>query len=184
MRVIAGTAKGTKLAAPTTGVRPTSDRVKEAIFSILGPMEGLEVIDGYAGSGSLGIEALSRGAESCVFIERNKRSREQIVANLVRAHLSKQATIVPKDVVRYFMSTSSGKADIILLDPPYDAPSVEINDTMRACLNVAKVGARIILECSKRREIDAGKGLVQLDERIYGDTKVLILGSKEKMASD
>ena len=128
MRVIGGEYRGRRLSAPVaSNVRPTSDRVREAIFDILfslGGVEGLQVADLFAGTGALGIEALSRGAASVTFVERDPRSIDAVRANLASAGLADaesagDATVVRADVDAWVASTAS-RYDLVLCDPPYD----------------------------------------------------------------
>lgn len=128
MRVISGELRGRRLAAPVgAGVRPTSDRVREAIFDILyslGGVDGLQVVDLFAGTGALGIEALSRGAASVTFVERDPLSLAAIRRNLESVGLgegerSGDATVVRADVGAWVASTAS-RYDLALCDPPYD----------------------------------------------------------------
>ena len=120
MRVITGTARGTKIETLAgLDVRPTADRVKEALFSILQfELEGRRVLDLFAGSGQLGIEALSRGAAQAVFVDASRESVELVKRNLARTHLEKQARVVSGDAIA-FLSGKSEPFDIALLDPPY-----------------------------------------------------------------
>src|ERR1700751_3957618 len=120
MRVIAGSAGGIRLAVPKRGVRPTMDRVKAAIFSSLGDaVVGARVLDLFAGSGALGIEALSRGASAVVFVERDRQSADIIAGNLVRTPL--KGRVRQQDVFD-FIPHSSGveRFDIIFAVPPYE----------------------------------------------------------------
>lgn len=128
MRVIGGEYRGRRLNVPVAGnVRPTSDRVREAIFDILfslGGVEGLQVADLFAGTGALGIEALSRGAASVTFVERDPRSIDAVRANLASAGLADaesagDATVVRADVDAWVASAAS-RYDLVLCDPPYD----------------------------------------------------------------
>lgn len=128
MRVIAGTAKGTRLKAPAgLAVRPTADRVKEALFNILGPrLIGSLFLDLYAGSGAIGIEALSRGADSCIFVDNNKKNHALIKENLIKTRLESKARLIIADVKKALVTLSGEgvKADLIYLDPPYDSPDL------------------------------------------------------------
>jgi 16S rRNA (guanine(966)-N(2))-methyltransferase RsmD len=119
MRVIAGKAKGIQLqAVPGSGTRPISDRVKEALFNILGPeLEGARVLDLFAGTGSVGIEALSRGADSAVFVEKQAKAISTIRANLVRTGLDRQARLVKADVFRY-LTGAPEQFDLVYVAPP------------------------------------------------------------------
>ncbi|MGH2977296.1 MAG: 16S rRNA (guanine(966)-N(2))-methyltransferase RsmD [Gaiellaceae bacterium] len=121
MRVIAGSRKGHKLVAPRgLDTRPTSDRVRENIFNLVGPVDGARVLDLFAGSGALGIEALSRGAVSAVFVEREAEAVRTIEHNLDRLRLT-GARVVNGDVLRTIAQEASAgaKYDLVLVDPPY-----------------------------------------------------------------
>jgi len=120
MRVIAGSAGGIRLAVPKRGVRPTMDRVKAAIFSSLGDaVVGARVLDLFAGSGALGIEALSRGASSVVFVEADRQSAEIVEGNLAKTKL--KGRVRQQDVFDFLRQASSAEMfDIIFADPPYE----------------------------------------------------------------
>ena len=119
MRVIAGSAKGTPLqAVPGSGTRPISDRVKESLFNILGgEVAGARVLDLFAGTGSVGIEALSRGAEQATFVEKHPKAITIIRANLQRTRLQARATVVQNDVFR-FLSGTPAPFDLVYIAPP------------------------------------------------------------------
>ena len=121
MRVVAGEFKGRRLHAPRgAGTRPTADRVREALFSILGDVSGARVLDLYAGSGALGIEALSRGAESALFVERDRRALAALRRNLDA--VGADAEVRSQDALR-FMAHPEGVFDLVFCDPPYDEAS-------------------------------------------------------------
>ena len=118
MRIIAGSRKGHRIEAPKgTKTRPTSDRVRENTFNLIGPVDGASVLDLYAGSGAMGLEALSRGAESAVFVESDRDACRAINANLDKLRL--HATVLCSDVLRV-LSTERDTYDLVILDPPYD----------------------------------------------------------------
>ena len=121
MRVITGTAKGMRLRAlEGDTVRPTYDRVKEAIFSIIQfDIEGRRVLDLFAGSGQLGIEALSRGAQTATFVDSSKDSIAVIKENLDKTRLSKSAVVLQTDAVGFIRNYRGVEFDVVLLDPPY-----------------------------------------------------------------
>ena len=128
-RVIAGTARGTRLVAPGPGTRPFSDRVKQALFAILEPkLRGGSVLDLFAGSGAGGIEALSRGALAVTFVERDAGAIAVLRGNLERTHLGgPSATIVRADALGWLDRTvidGSARFSVVLLDPPYDRPDL------------------------------------------------------------
>jgi 16S rRNA (guanine966-N2)-methyltransferase len=126
-RVIAGSARGTRLLSPGTGTRPLGDRVKETLFAILEPdLAGAKVLDLFAGSGAGGIEAMSRGAADVVFVERDSGACQAIAENLRRARVSERASVVRGDTIKYLAErgTSDGPFDIVLIDPPYAEPQL------------------------------------------------------------
>lgn len=127
MRVIAGRLKGRRLNAPTwDGLRPTSDRLRETLFNILArDVAGARVLDGYAGTGAIGIEALSRGAASVVFVERDRRAAGLIDDNLRHCGVSDGYAIIRADLDRATGPFGPQPFDLILLDPPYDAADME-----------------------------------------------------------
>jgi 16S rRNA (guanine966-N2)-methyltransferase len=166
VRVVAGIYGGRTLKAPRgQGVRPTADRVREALFSILGPLDGARVLDLFAGTGALGIEALSRGAASCVFVDVDTRP--------VRANLE----VLGIDAeVRRGQALSALKPDdqydLVLLDPPYrDAARLGAQLT-EALPPVLDPSARVVSESDRRHPLDLGLPLH--DERRYGDTLIRI----------
>jgi 16S rRNA (guanine966-N2)-methyltransferase len=121
MRVIAGSRKGHRLVAPRgLETRPTSDRVRESVFNLVGPVEGARVLDLFAGSGALGIEALSRGAAGAVFVEHDADAVRTIERNLDRLRLT-GARVIRGDVLRTIAqeATAAAKYDLVLVDPPY-----------------------------------------------------------------
>jgi 16S rRNA (guanine966-N2)-methyltransferase len=172
VRVVAGAWRGRRLAAPAgRDTRPTSDRVREAVFSILGPIDGAVVLDLFAGSGALAFEALSRGAARATLVERAPAAIRAIEANV-------QALCADVDLrrrdVRAFVrdaSAAGGPYDLVFLDPPYrDAaglgPQLDLTPLLAP-------GARVVSE-SDRREPLALPGLEVTDERRYGDTLIRI----------
>jgi len=175
MRIIAGRFGGRRLRPPPdTGVRPTSDRVREAIFAQLGVLEDARVLDLYAGTGALGIEALSRGAAKATFVERSPASLAVLRENLSHLGLMAQSQILRGDalaVVRR-LGRSAERFDLILADPPYD---FEVGPTLLATLQEAQIlrlGGTLVIESSRRHPVEAAQGWRVLSERRYGDTLV------------
>ncbi len=174
MRVIAGTYGGRRLAAPPgAATRPTADRVREALFSILGSaVPGARVLDLYAGSGALGIEALSRGAASAVFVERAPRVAEVVRGNL--ATLGLEARVVRADA-RAHLRDASARADaydLVFLDPPYRDAAAWGRELSAALPGVLAPGARVVAESDRRAPLELTLPLA--DERRYGDTLIRI----------
>ena len=129
MRIVAGSAKGVRLASVPRGVRPVSDMAREGLFSSLGPVvEGAHVLDLYAGTGAMGIEALSRGAERAVLVERNRLALRTFRENLERTRLAGRADVRQGDVTRMLMGddTFGGPFDLVLADPPYAVTAGEV----------------------------------------------------------
>ena len=152
LRVIAGTAKGRRLETPKDwdGVRPTSDRLRETLFNILAPrVDGARVIDGYAGTGALGIEALSRGAARVLFVERDNRAFRLISRNLEICRLRAPGTSsVRSDFLEAARMLARERFDIILLDPPYDDP--QLAEAVRAGLGILSDDGVLVLEHATR----------------------------------
>ncbi len=175
MRVIAGTYGGRTLDAPRgRATRPTSDRVREAVFSILGEVDGAEVLDLYAGSGALGIEALSRGAARVTFVDSAPASRRVIEHNLQRLQIT--AEVVRDDALRFCQRARRGSRqyDLVFLDPPYRHDSALGRELSTAVGLLLAVGARVVAESDRRWPLDLALPL--LDERRYGDTLIQIHG--------
>ena len=176
MRVVAGRFGGRRLKAPSgTATRPTADRVREALFSALGPLDGEAVLDLFAGSGALGIEALSRGAGSAVFVERDRRALAVLRANLEALGLAAPEAVVRPGDARAVLREAKGQGagyGLVFLDPPYrDAPGLgpELSDALPALL---APGARVVCESDRRAPLELDLPLV-LDRR-YGDTLLRI----------
>jgi 16S rRNA (guanine966-N2)-methyltransferase len=172
VRVVAGEFRGRRLAAPRgTRTRPTADRVREALFSMLGDVSGARVLDLYAGSGALGIEALSRGADSAVFVERDPRAVAAIERNL--ESLGVEQEVLREDVVR-FLRRGAGTFDLVFCDPPYDSASRLAGPLTERLPEVTSADARIVTESDKRNPLELPFPLVT--ERTYGDTRIAIHG--------
>jgi 16S rRNA (guanine966-N2)-methyltransferase len=128
VRIVAGSRKGHRIAAPKgTATRPTGDRVREAAFNLIGPVEDASVLDLFAGSGAMGLEALSRGARRCVFVETDRAASRVIQQNLERLGLT-GALVVSRDVVSFLRGERSAgrRYDLLLVDPPYgEWPTLE-----------------------------------------------------------
>ena len=170
MRVVAGEFKGRRLYAPRgSRTRPTADRVREALFSMLGDVSGARVLDLYAGSGALGIEALSRGAESAVFVERDAKALDALRRNLDAT--GARGAVRREDVAR-FLSRPEGTFDLVFADPPYDDASPVAHSLADALPALVDENARIVTESDKRNPLLLPLPLVV--ERSYGDTRIAI----------
>lgn len=177
MRVIAGDARGTRLAAPRgMRTRPTADRVREALFSIIlsrFELQGARVLDICAGTGSLGIEALSRGAAYCCFIEPDRNALAALRHNLSAAHCAGRAGIMETDVQRALrqLAAQGERFDIVFFDPPYGSGLYATVPEMLSSLSLLAGEGLFIAECAARAPLPDRLGmLVKDDRRVYGDT--------------
>ena len=180
MRVIAGRLGGRRLTAPHgMATRPTSDRVREALFSALGDVRGARVLDLYAGTGALGIEALSRGAAHATFVESARTALTALRENLAAMDLAGSARVVSKPVARA-AATLPGPFDLIFADPPY-AALAEVPAALAALQAAAAIapGARVVVEHASRDAAPAMAGLIPRPSRAYGDTTVTLYDSDE-----
>ena len=174
MRVITGSARGMKLRTlEGLSTRPTSDRVKEAIFNIIQfDLEGRRVLDLFAGSGQLAIEALSRGAGYAVLVDQNPEAVKVIKENLKKTKLIDQATVLRADYLQY-LSGCREKFDIILLDPPYAEKMLETALHKISEIDILNEGGIIVCERAREKELPATVGdLIRSRDYLYGKTAV------------
>jgi 16S rRNA (guanine966-N2)-methyltransferase len=176
MRVIAGSHGGRRLKAPPgRGTRPTAERVREALFSILGDLRDERVLDLFAGTGALGIEALSRGAASAVFVERDARAAGILRENLAALEIGAERAEVRRSDALAVLRAAGERAelyDLVLIDPPYaDAASLGAKLTPLLAPLLAP-DARIVVESDRRRPLELQAPI--LTERRYGDTSITI----------
>jgi 16S rRNA (guanine966-N2)-methyltransferase len=174
VRVVAGAYGGRRLKAPPGArTRPTADRVREALFSILGPIGGMRVADLFAGSGALGIEALSRGAAHAAFVESDRRAARIVEENLTALAATDRGTVVVRDVVAWLRDSAGNEAfDLVLIDPPYSSASRLGGPLSEHLPGVLAPNAVIVAESDKRAPLELGLPLES--ERTYGDTRVAI----------
>jgi 16S rRNA (guanine966-N2)-methyltransferase len=180
MRVIAGTHRGRRLRAPRgSGIRPTADRVREAIFSIVGDCAGLRVLDLFAGSGAMGIEALSRGASSATFVDNAPAAAACIRSNLAALDLSATARVVVHDwSVALAQETQRGAHyDVCVIDPPYGVFAGISSTLPRALAPLLAEYATVILEGPAQGPVPTldGIGVIERSDRSYGSTRVTIV---------
>jgi 16S rRNA (guanine966-N2)-methyltransferase len=151
MRIIAGRYKGRRLLTPAwEGLRPTSDRLRETLFNILaGDVSGAFVLDGYAGTGAVGIEALSRGAARVVFVEHDRRAAALIAENLRRCGIAEGCVIIRADIGRLYQPDGPRPFDVILLDPPYDG--VDLEAAVGYAARWVSAAGVLVLEHARRR---------------------------------
>lgn len=170
VRVIAGSLKGRQLKAPTwNGVRPTSDKLRETLFNILAPrLSGARVLDAYAGTGAVGIEALSRGAGHVTFVERDPRAQALVAENLARCGLTDGYVIIRAGVARALADTRAQPFDIMFFDPPYDQT---VDDVLAGAGERLTRGGVMVLEHARRRSSPERLGrIVRSREVTSGDS--------------
>jgi 16S rRNA (guanine(966)-N(2))-methyltransferase RsmD len=178
MRVIAGTWKGRTLKSPSwEGLRPTSDKLRETLFNVIAPrVPGARVLDGYAGTGALGIEALSRGARSATFVEHDRRAQALIAENLARCGIAEGYVIIRESVTRAIDTLRNRSAsepfDIVLLDPPYALTDPDgFESTVSNAGGVVAPGGVLVFEHARRAPAPAAAGpLILTRTVISGDS--------------
>lgn len=177
MRVIAGSARGTRLAVPRgMHTRPTADRVREALFSIIQSrfvLEDARVLDICAGTGSLGIEALSRGALSCCFIENDRNALAILKKNLSTVRYDARAELLELDALKALnlLAARRNLFDIVFFDPPYASSLYQVVAETLCNRSLLKVGGLFITESDVRNPLPDHVGkFVKIDSRNYGDT--------------
>ena len=182
MRIVAGTHKGRVLAAPEgRAVRPTSERAREALFNILAHakfaerelIDGARVLDAFAGTGALGLEALSRGAAEAHFMERDRAARSLLQANIKTLGEKRRGIVHPADATH--PPRAAAPCDLVFLDPPYGEDVAGAALVSLAAQGWIASGAIISVELIATRDLGAPAGFTPLDERRYGKAKLIFL---------
>jgi 16S rRNA (guanine966-N2)-methyltransferase len=175
MRIIAGTRKGARIAAPKgSATRPTGDRVREAAFNLIGSVEDAVVLDLYAGSGAMGLEALSRGARRCIFVESDRSACRVIEANLEKLRLT-GAVVRCRDALAVLREDRAvgSSYDLVLVDPPYAEYASSLQMTLSDLLSaVLAPDGLVVLETSAKLEPELGLELVT--SRRYGSSRLTL----------
>ena len=173
MRITGGELRGRRLHVPRSGVRPTTGRVREAVFSMLGGVDGVRALDLFSGSGALGIEALSRGAAEATLVDTRPAAARH---NLEDLGLTDRARVVRADAARFLRRAEPESFDLVLCDPPYrlaDRLAAQLDPLIRRTLAPA---GRVMVESSPKRPL--ALSLPLLTERAYGDTLIRVYGGK------
>jgi len=184
MKITGGRARGRTLASlKGLDIRPTASKVREAIFNILGQdMTGIRVLDLFAGTGILGIEALSRGAENAIFIDKSNKSISIINHNLTSCGYQDVSRILKRDIIEgltFESLAAKGGIDLVFIDPPYGKDIVPKVITRLSICGILAEQACAIVESSKNDRLPESAGTLLLsDTRIYGDTKIVIYKSE------
>ncbi len=183
-RIIAGSARGTRLDAPGPGTRPLGDRVKQTLFAILAPdLPGSRVLDLFAGSGAAGLEALSRGAAHATFVDRDRIAVEVIARNLARTHLAgAAATIVRAEALGWLRGLGAdrlGEFDVAIVDPPYAEPGL-LAAALEALAPYLSEDARVVAKHFWRDRPPPAVGLLASErERRFGETTLTFYRAQE-----
>jgi 16S rRNA (guanine966-N2)-methyltransferase len=189
MRIVAGRHRGRRLLAPPgEKVRPTSDRAREALFNILShgqlaaggiPFAGVAVLDAFAGTGALGLEALSRGAAEAAFIEQDREALATLRQNIAALGEDPHSRIVPGDATR--PPRASLACELVFLDPPYRSGLAAAALTALDAAGWLAPESLVIIELAAREELTPPIGFSLLDERVYGAARLLFLRRGETM---
>jgi 16S rRNA (guanine966-N2)-methyltransferase len=177
VRIVAGSHKGHRIAAPKgSATRPTGDRVREAVFSMIGPMDGAAVLDLFAGSGAMGLEAMSRGATSCVFVERDRDAARVIRANLEKLRLT-GAVVMNRDVAAALRDERERgrRYDLVLADPPYgewEKHATVLSDLLPAVL---EDDGLVVVETADR--VEPALPLDLVTTRRYGSARITVFST-------
>jgi 16S rRNA (guanine966-N2)-methyltransferase len=173
MRIIAGSRKGHRIAAPRgVATRPTGDRVREAAFNLIGPVDGASVLDLFAGSGAMGLEALSRGAATTVFVESDRDACRTIERNLEKLRLT-GATVLCREVLQV-LATEQRQYDLVLVDPPYEM--TEYTALARYLPTLLAPEGLLVLETASRVEPELP--LAKRTSRSYGSARLTLFEHK------
>lgn len=183
MRIIAGSHKGIRLATPKgKGIRPALDQVKEAIFNILYDVSELEVLDLFAGTGNVGLEALSRHAASCTFVDNGREAISLIFKNIEITGFKERSRVITRPVALAIRQLSKQKKsfDLIFVDPPYEKNLVNPTLQMLSERCLLKGDGKIIVEHHPKEAITSPTPFELTDQRKYGQTLISFLGWKVK----
>jgi 16S rRNA (guanine966-N2)-methyltransferase len=174
MRIIAGSRKGARIFAPRGhDVRPTGDRVREAVFNLIGPVDDMDVLDLFAGSGAMGLEALSRGAAHVTFVEADRAAADTIVRNLDKLKLE-GAMVLREDAARKLASDAAldRRYDLVLIDPPYRMLARLLPTLAAYVPTIVEPGGIVVIESDSREEPELP--LPQRTSRRYGSARVTV----------
>ena len=195
MRIIGGTYGGRRLKAPRNdAVRPTGERVREAIFNLLGPLDDMAVLDLFAGTGALGLEALSRGASRVVFVDAAGAAVRLVRENIALLGDTGDAALIVEhgDALKFArrLGERGERFDLILIDPPYDQVGVILTRLLPSLGRLCRGDAKVLVECDRRQQAEVeqlltdGLGGTIDRSRKYGDTAVVIVLPNEEPANE
>jgi 16S rRNA (guanine966-N2)-methyltransferase len=182
MRVIAGEAKGRRLKAPTSGTRPMADGMRESVFAALGGLEGLKVLDLYAGSGSLGLEALSRGASTALFVESARDAIVKLEQNIDATGLRDRSEVEWGDVNSIIARPAPDRMDLIFVDPPYALPAAAAQAVLEALVMGGYLAddGRVVVHRPAKETTLRPLGLEIVWERDYGQSHIYVFTHEQE----
>ena len=182
MRIISGKYKGHLVSFKADHIRPTTDRVKETLFNILiSDIDGARVLDLFSGTGSLGIEALSRGAKDLVMVEKNRKSVDIMRANLKKFNVTEPVEIIQKDVISFLKSYGGPPFDIIFADPPFTQEMADEVMQAAATTKIFHDQSLMTIESGRREKIGEDYGIIfRYDVREFGDKYLSFFKRKPK----
>lgn len=185
MRIIAGRFRGRPLnTVRDLSVRPTTDRAKQTIFDILTnrlEFEGIEVLDLFAGSGSLGLEAISRGARHSIFVDRSPQSLQVLEANIETLGCQTQCSVYPAEVF-WFLKNTRRSFDVVFVDPPYRLERITELPEAIYTSPVVKDGTFVVMEHSKESPVEPSESMYEITRKPFGQTTVLVMQARPRQA--
>lgn len=175
MRIIAGEFKGRRLVAPATrGTRPVTDKVKESVFSSLGSVvAGARVADLYAGAGSFGLESISRGAGSAVFVERGRKAIRALRTNIETLRIERGRAVVVESTVERHLAETTSVYDLVFCDPPWEVDTASFTDVLDAVRIHLDPDGQIIISRDAVDPVPEPSGFTIDDDRRHGDTRII-----------
>jgi len=183
MRIIAGRFRGRPLTTVRDlSVRPTTDRAKQTIFDILTnrvDFEGIEVLDLFAGSGSLGLEAISRGAGHAIFVDRSPQSLQVLESNIETLGCRDQCSVYPAEVF-WFLKNTRRAFDVVFVDPPYRLERIAEHPDAIYASPVVKEGTYVVMEHSKESPVEPSEAMYEITRKPFGQTTVLVLRARPR----
>ena len=178
MRIVGGEARGRRLrSVPGSATRPTADRVRQSLFDLLGQrMDGLVVLDLYAGTGALALEALSRGAASAVMVENDARACAVMYGNIADLKYESRCRVIRGELPAALVQLRGSQFDLVFSDPPYAARAAQATLDALVAQALLAPDARVVIEMDRREE--PPRGMPVVDDRRYGDTRVMVFQRK------
>jgi 16S rRNA (guanine966-N2)-methyltransferase len=183
MRIIAGQYRGRNLVTVRDhSVRPTTDRAKQTIFDILSnrlDFDGIEVLDLFAGSGSLGLEAISRGARQVTFVDKSPQALQVLEANVTALGCNEQCTSYVADVF-WYLKNARHSFDLVFVDPPYRLERITDLPAELIASGALREGTFVVMEHSRKSPVELSDSMFEITRKLFGQTTVLILKTKSK----